>query len=105
MEKHIKKLKQLDRIEYRIRSLENSKSYNGQLISGYSIAILTIIAFTSIGILAKLNGNLNEYINQIYAIGVIGSFMAVVTIGHAMVSLLLYELKLKKEYFDVVVKK
>lgn len=104
MEEHIKKLKQLDRIEYRIREMENNNEVRYGSLFAWAIMIITFIAVPSMVLLSHASGYSEGYESAKTAaiLGLVAfSILKIVYIGFYAKD----SIALKREYFDVVVKK
>ncbi len=104
MEEQIKKLNQLDRIEYRIKELSNGQDYSFIFENGLLLGIYFITLLTSVQIVLFQKGLLEQYLPRLVLIVI---FIHGVTLAFIFFSIGYYIIssrKLEKEYFQVLVK-
>ena len=104
MEKHIKKLKQLDRIEYRIKESVILNSFGQGVTLGWILVAISLIITVTLPVNKIISG---EIIPYLFFLALFASLLAFVSIVSSTSFYIKNSRELNKEYFDfnVVVKK
>lgn len=105
MEEHIKKLNQLDRIEYRVRESDISTGFGIGMILAFVIPIFSISLAMFLTFMSLLTNSFEDVKIMVVFYIVAGVLFSVIMFLSTLFSYFLGKKKLNKEYFEIIKKK